>query len=68
MLKLEINTREELIAVIADLQGQKATMEETINKLSPVEEEVAEEVAEEETPEELSDEEVNEIDQMLQEN
>ena len=67
MLKLEINTREELIAVIADLQGQMATMEETINKLSPVEEEVAEEVAEE-TTEELSDEEVNEIDQLLQEN
>ena len=67
MLKLEINTREELIAVIADLQGQMATMEETINKLSPVEEEVVEEVAEE-TTEELSEEEVNEIDQMLQEN
>ena len=64
---MEINTREELIAVIADLQGQMATMEETINKLSPVEEEVAEEVAEE-TTEELSDEEVNEIDQLLQEN
>ena len=67
MLKLEINTREELIAVIADLQGQMATMEETINKLSPVEEEVVQEVAEEPT-EEMSDEEVNEIDQMLQEN
>ena len=67
MLKLEINTREELIAVIADLQGQMATMEETINKLSPVEEEVVEEVAEEPT-EEMSDEEVNEIDQLLQEN
>ena len=64
---MEINTREELIAVIADLQGQMATMEETINKLSPVEEEVAEEVAEE-TTEELSEEEVNEIDQLLQEN
>ena len=67
MLKLEINTREELIAVIADLQGQMATMEETINKLSPVEEEVVEEVAEE-TTEEMSDEEINEIDQLLQEN
>ena len=64
---MEINTREELIAVIADLQGQMATMEETINKLSPVEEEVVQEVAEEPT-EEMSDEEVNEIDQMLQEN
>ena len=64
---MEINTREELIAVIADLQGQMATMEETINKLSPVEEEVVEEVAEE-TTEELSDDEINEIDQLLQEN
>ena len=64
---MEINTREELIAVIADLQGQMATMEETTNKLSPVEEEVVEEVAEE-TTEEMSDEEINEIDQLLQEN
>ena len=64
MLKLEINTREELIAVIADLQGQMATMEETINKLSPVDEDPKDE----DPKEKLSDDEVNEIDQLLQEN
>ena len=44
-------------------------MQETIDKLSPVEEsaeEVAEDITEE--TEELSDEEISEIDQLLQEN
>ena len=66
---MEITTKEELFKVITDLQGQMVNMQETIDKLSPVEEsteEVAEEVAEE--TEELSDEEVSEIDQLLQEN
>ena len=65
---MEINTKEELMNVITDLQGQMANMQETIDKLSPVEE-VAEEVAEEseQETEELSDEEVSEIDKLLQE-
>ena len=65
---MEINTKEELFKVITDLQGQMANMQETIDKLSPVEE-VAEEAAEEtgQETEELSDEEVSEIDKLLQE-
>ena len=66
--KMEITTKEELFQVITDLQGQLANMQETIDKLSPVEE-VAEEVAEEtgQETEALSDEEVSEIDKLLQE-
>lgn len=62
---MDITTKEELFKVITDLQGQVANMQETIDKLSPVEEEADEEVVEE--TEELSDEEVSEIDKLLQE-
>lgn len=63
---MDINTKEDLLKVITDLQGQMANMQETIDKLSPIEEEAVEEETVEET-EELSDEEVSEIDQLLQE-
>ena len=65
---MDITTKEELFQVITDLQGQVANMQETIDKLSPVEE-VAEEVAEEtgQETEALSEEEVSDIDQLLQE-
>ena len=65
---MEITTKEELFQVITDLQGQLANMQETIDKLSPLEE-VAEEATEEvaEETETLSNEEVSEIDQLLQE-
>ena len=66
--KMEITTKEELFQVITDLQGQVANMQETIDKLTPVEE--ASEEAVEETVQEteaLSDDEVSEIDQLLQE-
>lgn len=59
---MEINSKEELIALIGDLQGQIANMQETIDKLSPVEEEKGSE------EEKLSDEEVSDIDKLLQEN
>lgn len=62
---MDITTKEELFKVITDLQGQIANMQETIDKLSPVEEEAVEEVVEK--TEELSDEEVSEIDKLLQE-
>ena len=65
---MEINTKEELVTLLTDLQGQLANMQETVDKLAPVEE-VAEEGAEEtgtET-EELSEEEVSDIDKLLQE-
>ena len=66
--KMEITTKEELFQVITDLQGQLANMQETIDKLSPVEE-ASEEVAEEtgQETEAISEEEVSEIDQLLQE-
>jgi len=62
---MEINSKEELVTVLSDLQGQMANMQETIDKLSPVEEEPTEE--NKSNKEELSDEEVSEIDKLLQE-
>ena len=66
---MDITTKDDLFKVITDLQGQMANMQETIDKLSPIEEEAVEEVAgeSEQETEELSDEEVSEIDQLLQE-
>ena len=66
---MEITTKEELVTYLTDLQGQMANMQETIDKLSPIEEEAVEEVTEEtgQETEELSDEEVSEIDKLLQE-
>ena len=65
---MDITTKEDLVNFLTELQGQIGNMQETIDKLSPVEE-VAEEVAEEteQETEELSDEEVSEIDKLLQE-
>lgn len=62
---MEFNTKEDLVLFLTDLQGQLANMQETVDKLSPVEES-AEDITEE--TEELSDEEISEIDQLLQEN
>lgn len=56
---MDINTKEDLLKVITDLQGQMSNMQETIDKLSPVEEKQEEE--------NLSDEEISEIDKLLQE-
>lgn len=65
---MDITTKEELFQVITDLQGQMLNMQETIDKLSPVEEASEEVVAEaEQETEAISDEEVSEIDQLLQE-
>lgn len=70
---MEINTKEELVTLLSDLQGQMGNMQETIDKLSPVEEEAEskddeKEKEKEKEKEELSDEEVNDIDKLLQEN
>ena len=62
--KLSFKTADDLSTFLMDLQGQIGNMQETIDKLSPVEEE--EEEGKEETTEELSDEEVSEIDKLLQ--
>lgn len=63
---MEINTKEELFSLLADLQGQMANMQETIDKLSPVEEEGQKEEDPAEKEEKLSDEEISEIDKLLQ--
>ena len=68
---MEINSKEELVTLLADLQGQMVNMQETIDKLSPVEEKADEpdEAGKEEgSEEEPSEEEVSEIDKLLQEN
>lgn len=63
--KLSFKTADELTQFLMDLQGQIVNMQETIDKLSPVEEK-AEEESEVKEEEELSDEEINEIDRLLQ--
>lgn len=71
---MEINSKEELVTLLGDLQGQMANMQETIDKLSPVEEKADEadesdDAGKEEgsEEEEISEDEVNEIDKLLQE-
>lgn len=66
--KLSFKTADDLSTFLMDLQGQIGNMQETIDKLSPVEENAGGEETEETPPaeEELSDEEVSEIDQLLQ--
>lgn len=61
---MEIKTKEELFAAIADLQATVATLQEKIDTMTPAKEEVAEEVAEEVT-EEVTDEERDEIDDLF---
>lgn len=63
--KLSFKTADELSTFLMDLQGQIGNMQQTIDKLSPVEENVKEE-KEETKEEELTDEEVSEIDRLLQ--
>ena len=65
--KLSFKTADELTNFLLDMQGQLANMQETIDKLSPVEES-SEEGSDpsEETKEDLTDEEVSEIDRLLQ--
>ena len=65
---MEINSKEDLLTLLTDLQGQLANMQETIDKLSPVEEkaESSDEDKSEENKDELSEDDVDEIDQLLQ--
>ena len=65
--KLSFKTADELTNFLLDMQGQLANMQETIDKLSPVEESSEEgSDSSEETKEDLTDEEVSEIDRLLQ--
>lgn len=63
---MEIKSKEDLVNFLSDLDGRIANLTETVDKLSPVEEE-SEEVTDEEVTEEVTDEEVNEVDKLLQE-
>lgn len=72
--KPSFKTAEELTNFLMDLQGQIATMQETMDKLNPVEENAegsegeSSETGEGEgvKKEEMTDQEVSEIDQLLQ--
>lgn len=64
--KLSFKTKDDLSNFLLDLQGQINDMEQTINKLSPVDEKEETENKEEKEEKEISDEEVSEIDQLLQ--
>jgi len=65
--KLSFKTADELSTFLMDLQGQIGNLQETVDKLSPVEEESTEETKEDTgSDQELTDEEVSEIDQLLQ--
>ncbi len=65
---MEFKTKEDLVNFLTDLQGQIVNLQETVDKLSPVEgsEEAPEGEVTETTEEELSEEEVSEIDKLLQ--
>lgn len=63
---LSFKTSDELSSFLMDLQGQIANIQETVDKIKPVEgaEESAEET--EEPIEEASEDEISEIDRLLQ--
>ena len=68
---MEITSKEELITLLTDLQGQVANLTETVDKLQPVVDEPEEPTDEEEPTdptdeEEPTPEEVDEIDKLLQ--
>lgn len=70
---LSFKTADELTKFLMDLQGQIANMQQTIDKLAPVDENgendsegSAEEDSEGESDKEMSDDEINEIDKLLQ--
>ena len=63
--KLSFKNADELSTFLMDLQGQIVNMQETIDKLSPVDEK-GQDQEEQKEEKEMTDEEVNEIDQLLQ--
>ena len=66
--KISFKTADELSNFLLDLQGQISNLTETVDKLSPVEQNAEEgkEGKEETKEEELTDEEVSEVDRLLQ--
>ena len=63
--KLSFKNADELSTFLMDLQGQIVNMQETIDKLSPVDEK-GQEREEQKEEKEMTDEEVNEVDRLLQ--
>ncbi|MDN6160966.1 MAG: hypothetical protein L0K90_01890 [Staphylococcus equorum] len=64
--KLSFKTVDDLSTFLMDIQGQMANMQETIDKIAPVEESSPEAPETPETQEEPTDDEISEIDQLLQ--
>lgn len=64
--KLSFKTADELTSFLMDLQGQMTNMQQTIDKLAPVEENAESKDEEKEEKEEMTDEEISEIDKLLQ--
>lgn len=66
---MEIKSKDDLITFLTDIQEQVTNMQETVDKLAPVEEESTEEDKEKGTEEESTEEkeDVDEIDSMLHE-
>lgn len=66
---MELKSKEDLEKLISDMQGQIENLTETVDKLSPVEEEGEEEEEKpgsDSTNEEPSEEDLDEIDKILQ--
>ena len=64
---MEINKKEDLIDFLTELKAQQDTMQETIDKLAPVEEEQKEEDNEKDKEKEPDEKEVDEVDKLLHE-
>jgi len=64
---MEINSKDDLIGIITELQGTVAALQETIDKLAPVAEEETAEETTEGVSEAVSDAELDDIDKLLQE-
>lgn len=63
MIDMEINTKEELLNFLTDLQGQLVNLQEQLDTMKPVE---PEEEPEEVKDPEVDPEEIDELDSLLQ--
>ena len=61
--KMELNTKDELLSFLTDLQGQITNLQQIVDQLVPVEEVKEDEVKEEV----ITEEELSELDALLQE-
>ena len=63
MIEMEINTKEELLNFLTDLQGQMVNLQEHLDTMKPVD---PEEEPEEAKDPEVDPEEIDELDSLLQ--